>query len=96
MIRNGLDISLQGIYLYIGRLIQPLEIENVFFVNRWMAEKIRYAVYTEKELRTIHRSLGHPTVNAAHNLMKRENKKELELEEDTRRMVMNIVEDCRT
>ena len=71
MIENGLDISLQGSYLYIGNLRQPLVLENYFFKYNWSSTSIPYVLYTEKELRTIHRSFGHPSVSSTYKLLRR-------------------------
>lgn len=64
MIENGLDISLQGSYINVGKLRQPLNIENYFLVYRWPTENTPYYIYTEKNLRRIHRTFGHLTVRA--------------------------------
>lgn len=71
MIDNGLDVSLQGRYLHVGQRRQPLSIENYFLVYRWTARNTSFALYTEQELRKIHRSFGHPSVRATEQLLKR-------------------------
>lgn len=73
MLDNGLDISLQGKYLYIGSRRQPLVLDNYFFIYRWSTRNVPYALYTENELRRIHRGFGHPSVRATRNLLARSN-----------------------
>lgn len=71
MIYNGLDISIQGRYIHVGPLRQPLILENYSLVYRWSAATISYALYTQGEWRRIHRGLEHPSVRATEILIRR-------------------------
>lgn len=46
MIESGLDISLQGGYLHIGDLKQPLILDNYFYIYKLSAASIPYVLYT--------------------------------------------------
>ena len=71
MLDNGLDISIQKkIIPYEGRE-QELILENYFLIHRWKPEEIYYSMFTEQELKRLHRSFGHPTVNALVNILRR-------------------------
>lgn len=94
IIENGLDISLQGGYLYIDDARQPLIFENFFYIYKWKAPSIPYVLYTEQELRRIHRVFGHPSVAATHNLLKRASKTPLNT--NVRKQLERLAEDCNT
>lgn len=59
MIHNGLDISIQHARIYPGKSSQKFAFENCFLIHRWDATKSMHIYYTENELRTIHRTMGH-------------------------------------
>lgn len=44
MIEGGLDITLQGGYIYVGDLQQPLTLDNYFYVYVWAADDIPYVL----------------------------------------------------
>lgn len=90
LIDNGLDISLQGGYLHIGTRKKQLTLENNLFVYRWTSDSIPYSLYSEHELRNIHRRFKYPSLNATHNLLKRAN--EDNLEADVKKMLDKITE----
>ena len=94
MIVNGLDISLQGGYLHVGELREPLVLENYFFVYRWTADEIPYSLYTEIELRKIHKGFGHPSVKTTYNLLSKANIEDLP--DETMRQLKSIESDCHT
>lgn len=71
MIDNGLDISLQRKTISHGKQEQSLDFENYFLIHRWRSDDISYSMYTEKELRKLHRVFGHPSVRALTNLLRR-------------------------
>lgn len=71
MINGGLDISIQGRFLCFGNRKQPLLLENYFFVHKWKADHMPYALYTRDELLKIHRGFGHPSVRATHSMLER-------------------------
>lgn len=66
LLENCLDISLQDGYLHMGDRKQPLTLDNYFFIHKWRAKYISYVLYTEHELRSIHRAFGHPSVSSLH------------------------------
>lgn len=61
---NWLYFSLQSRYIHIGSLWQELELENFFFIYRWIVKSIPYDRYMEKDLHTIQRSFGYKAINA--------------------------------
>lgn len=71
LIDNGLGIRLQGGYLHVGDSKQPLTLDNYFFIYKWDARSIPYVLYTEHELRSIHRAFGHPSVSSLHKVLKK-------------------------
>lgn len=64
IIENGLDMSLQRAVVTSGRKEQALRFENYFLIHQWSPEDITYGLYSEHELRRIHRNFGHPSVTA--------------------------------
>ena len=68
---NGLDISIQDKVVKYKHLLQPLAFENYFLVHRWQPGDVAYSLYTESELRKLHRVFGHPSASALVNLLKR-------------------------
>lgn len=94
MLDSGLDISLQGGFLYIGDRQKPLYLENYFFIHRWSATSTPFVLFTKKELRRIHSSFGHPSVRAPHNLLKRASDKPLS--KQIRRKLERLADNCRT
>lgn len=70
MIINGSDISPQGRYIHIGGQRQELILENYLLVCNWGADVTPFALYTEGELRRIHRGFGHPPIRSTHILLK--------------------------
>ena len=92
MLTNGLDISIQGKFLYMGDRRQPLTLKNYFFIYEWDAKELPYILYTEGELRRIHRGFGHPSVLSTYNLLKRANKSKLR--KSIKQEIAKIVEDC--
>lgn len=61
MLRHGLEISIQKREVSFQNLRHPLAMENYFLVHRWQKESIPFILYTEGELRTLHRTFGHPS-----------------------------------
>lgn len=55
MIKNQLEISIQGRYITFAGRRQPLTMENYFHIHRWEVRDLPYALNSEKKLRTIHR-----------------------------------------
>lgn len=90
MIENKLKISVHERYLNVRDFRQPLSSESLFFVYRWNYCTNTYLLYTEQELRYIHKRFGNPSVRAARKLLQkikrrkaRKGRKEV-TDEDTR------------
>ena len=73
MKENGLDMSIQKNVITYKHKIQDLSVINDFLMHKWTTEDMEYALYTEKELKRLHRVFGHPSVVALQNLLKRAN-----------------------
>ena len=70
MIVNGLDISIKEPFLIFEGKKEPSELTNFFIIYDWSPEVASYSLYTETELRKLHRSFGHPSVNALLKVLK--------------------------
>lgn len=92
MIINGLDIILEGGYLHIGSLKEPLKLVNFFYVYNWSAHDTPYALCTEDDLRKIHKGFDHPLVRTTYNLLSRANVNVLK--DGTTSQFQKITEDC--
>lgn len=93
MITNGLELSLQKATISFAGLHKDLELKNIFLVHNWNPDDMSYALYTESELRKIHRNFGHPSVNAMGNLLRRAS--QAEIDGTTRHCLKKITEQCR-
>ncbi len=71
MMDNGLDISIQDKEVRYKHLSQPLHLESYFLVHKWNYGDVAYTLYTETELKKLHRSFGHPSVSALVNVLRR-------------------------
>lgn len=92
MISNVLDISIQNRTItYHGRT-QELVLENYFLVYKWGVRDVTYALYTEAELRRIHKVFGHFSADATQKMSKRA--KESKLNHTTRSSISKLAEDC--
>jgi hypothetical protein len=65
----GLDI-LEG-NVTLGKEKQPLSFVNGFWVYNWQPEDSPMCLFTEEQLLKLHRSFGHPSVNALTNVLNR-------------------------
>lgn len=92
MIVNGLDISLQDKVVKLGNKTQPLILENYFFIHKWKPSDISHSMYTEPELRQLHRSFGHPSVTALTNLLRRARPDEVS--ESVRKQIDDLTKQC--
>lgn len=72
MVKNGLDISLLKRHVSYGGRTHMLQMKNYFVIHTWEPEEIPFALYTEAELRSIHRNFGHPSIKSKEGLMCRE------------------------
>lgn len=92
MYENDLDISIQEKYVSYGELRYPLNTENYFLTHRWVKSDMPFVLYTETQLRRIHRSFGHPSVRAMGNLLKRASD-DNRLDNETRKAIQAISDD---
>lgn len=94
MYKNGMDLSIQGRYISLCTRRQQLHFENFFLVHRWTSKDIPYVLYTEPDLRTIHRGFGNPSVKATENLLRRAASSELD--KGTNDAMIKVHESCAT
>lgn len=93
MKESGIDISLQNeTVLFAGRT-QKLQLENYFLKHRWGPSDLSFALYTEDELRRIHKTFGHPSISATERLLKRATGGTLNTQ--NRRAIEQIATSCR-
>ena len=92
MVENGLDISIQRRVVKYKHLEHPLHMENFFLIHRWGRGDLAYSLYTETELKRLHRTFGHPTVEALINLLRRANPDEMNAE--ARKSLQEITNSC--
>jgi len=84
MIENGLDIS-----------IQDQTISYDFLKHKWTMGDVSYAMYTDQELRRLHRVFGHPSVSALQKLLKRANPEEYGTDvRDTIEKITRLCDTC--
>lgn len=62
MLQNGLYISLQDSQISFARRKQELKLENCFIIHQWKPSDTPHFMYTEGELRSIHRSFLNPSI----------------------------------
>ncbi len=91
---NGLDLSIQKEELYYKHLTQQLSMENYFLIHRWGKGDIAYSLYTESELRKLHRVFGHPTVSALFKLLQQA--RGSEIDKSVRETLEEISKSCIT
>jgi len=94
MIVNKLDISIQDKTVSFRHKIQSLLFENDFLKHKWSPEDMSYALYTDKELRRLHRVFGHPTVAALKKLLRNANPDEYST--DVKESIAEITRSCNT
>lgn len=92
MKENGLDFSIQDEVVRFKNAEQDLSMENYFLVHRWKSDDLNFALYTESELRKLHRVFGHTSVQALYNLLKRANPDEME--SNVRKTLDKIRREC--
>jgi len=94
MIRCGLDISIQEKTVSFKHKIQALTFENDFLKHKWSSRDLDFTMYTEKELRRLHRGFGHPSVSALYKLLKRANP--AECDKAVQQAIEDISKSCGT
>jgi hypothetical protein len=68
--RTGVDLSIQRNVLTLMGQEQPLSTKDDFLWHRWHQSDAG-ALFTESELKSLHRSFGHPSAGALYRLLKR-------------------------
>lgn len=91
---NGLNLDVQRNKILYKSREQNLSFVNDFLVHKWTPKAMPYVLYTESELRKLHRNFGHPTVSALKRVLKRANPSTCD--NQTKKAIHNIVESCRT
>lgn len=69
MVENGLELIIQRKVLLFGNLEQKQSFENFFLIHRWEPNNTIYSLYSESELKKLHRIFGYPSVTAVGNLL---------------------------
>lgn len=93
MLLNGLDISIQEQEISIQVRKQKLTMENYLLIYRYTSDNMSYSMYTESELRRIHRLFGHPYVQATEKLLRRAAKKDID--GNIMSTIRKIQDDCK-
>lgn len=94
MIDNNLDISIQDRNIRYKNKVQKLVLENYFLVYRWSIDDMTYVLYTEGELRRIHKTFGHPSIDTTLKILKRASGDKLS--KGTKAVIEGIVDGCKT
>ncbi|CDF37987.1 unnamed protein product [Chondrus crispus] len=94
MREGGLDISVQKLSISYKHRNQSVSLENDFMVHNWKSEDVVNSLYSEKELRKLHRNFGHPSVSALTNLLKRANPDHMDRE--VQDVIMRLTKACTT
>ena len=92
MIQNGLDISIQKKEIRYKNPSHPLHFENYFLIHKWNPGDVSYSLYTEEELRKLHRTFAHLTVSSFIKLLKFARPDEMT--PAVKKTIMDIVENC--
>ena len=91
---NGLNLDVQRDMIQLGDKEQKLLLENDFQKHIWSPSDMPYILYTESELRRLHRNFGHPTVSALKKVLKRANPETCD--KKTKTAIAEIVQSCKT
>lgn len=75
--KNRLDISIKTCRIICGKKEQDLVMRDYLLVQKWEPTDMPFVYYTGTELRTIHRSFGHPEFKATEDLLRRARGNEL-------------------
>ena len=92
MIDSGMEISIQDKTVSIGDRTQEISFENDFLKYKWKASDMATTLYTEQELRRLHKHFGHPTTHAMHKLLR--TARPDECDESVRKELARIVSEC--
>ena len=94
MLQNGLDISIQNSVMTYKSFSHPLQMRNYFLIHKWEPCDVSHSLYSEQELRKLHRTFGHPSASALIKVLKAARPEQMTPE--VRNNVMNIVKSCVT
>lgn len=94
MIESGLDFGLQSGCIHVGDKRKALHLGNYFYIHRCPKKSILYVMFTEKELRLIHRSFGHPSVSSNHKFLRKESSEPLS--KTLRMKLVKLADSCKT
>jgi hypothetical protein len=75
--RHELDLRVLSNTIEFGGRSQSLLLEKGFLVHRWDREDATHVLYTEEDLRKLHRAFGHPAVSTLANLLRRARPEEM-------------------
>lgn len=64
MVTNGLGISIQKCHVHFRGRVHQLGMRNFFLIHTWAPTDMPFVMYTKRELRTVHRTFGHPSIGA--------------------------------
>ena len=92
--RNMLDVKLLENRIELDGKSQGLVFENGFIIHRWRNTDTLSALYTEQEIRRLHRSFGHPSAQALYNILKRA--RPSDIKDTALREITRIAEECST
>lgn len=73
LMKNNSYIYLMGTCLIFDGRREPFQLRNYLLSYHWVPENVQFALYTEQDLRRIHRTSGHPSVVTTINFLKRAN-----------------------
>lgn len=91
---NHLDISVQRCKITFNNREQDLLLENYLLRHKWTQNELPYILYTESQLKRLHRNFGHPSASALYELLKRADFSKAG--EKTKGSIQDIVKKCIT
>lgn len=68
---NGLNLDVQRDKMEFGDKEQDLLLEKDFLKHKWPPSDMPYVLYTESELRSLHRNFEHPAMSSFKRVLKR-------------------------
>ena len=91
---NCLNLDVQREKILFNGKEQDLILRNDFLIYEWSPEDMHVVLYTEQELRQLHRNFGHPTISALKKMLKRANPEHQD--KKTKDTINEIVNNCKT
>lgn len=92
MLNNGLAIYIYECTIKLNGIAQRLHLNNFFLIHIWGPTDMPFAMYTERELRMIHRWFRHPIKWATEGLLRRAACGKLA--PDVHRVIAQIADKC--